>query len=122
VIEPASPELQADSLPSEPGEKPEEYWNVLPCPPPEDLPNPGIESRSPASQEDFLPAEPPGKPILALPTTSLRLNFLICKIGIVSLLESMYDTSEVSPGNQEVILCGCSVTSSLEMSGLQVML
>ena len=33
----------------------------LPCPPPEDLPNSGIEPRSPALQTDSLPAEQPGK-------------------------------------------------------------
>ena len=27
----------------------QEYWSGLPCPPPGDLPNPGIESTSPAS-------------------------------------------------------------------------
>ena len=40
----------------------QEYWSVLPGPPPGDLPNPGIEPRSPALQADSLPAEPPGKP------------------------------------------------------------
>jgi len=34
----------------------------LPCPPPGDLPNPGIEPRSPALQADSSPSEPPGKP------------------------------------------------------------
>ena len=34
----------------------------LPCPPPGDLPNAGIEPRSPALQADSLPSEPPGKP------------------------------------------------------------
>ena len=34
-----------------------EYWSGLPFPPPEDLPNPGIELRSPALQADFLPTE-----------------------------------------------------------------
>ena len=32
----------------------------LPCPPPGDLPNPGIEPRSPALQVDSLTSEPPG--------------------------------------------------------------
>ena len=32
------------------------------CPPPGDLPNPGIEPRSPTLQVDSLPSEPPGKP------------------------------------------------------------
>ena len=40
----------------------QEYWSGLPCPSPEDLPNPGIEPRSPTLQADSLPAEPPGKP------------------------------------------------------------
>ena len=34
----------------------------MPCPPPGDLPNPGIVSRSPALQADSLPSEPPTKP------------------------------------------------------------
>ena len=32
------------------------------CPPPGDLPNPGIEPGSPALQADSLPSEAPGKP------------------------------------------------------------
>ena len=39
-----------------------EYWSGLPCPSPEDLPNPGIEPRSPTLQVDSLPAEPCGEP------------------------------------------------------------
>ena len=31
----------------------QEYWNRLPCPPPGDLLNPGIEPRSPTLQADF---------------------------------------------------------------------
>ena len=34
------------------------------CPPPGDLPNPGIKPRPPALQADSLPTEPQGKPIL----------------------------------------------------------
>ena len=36
----------------------QEYWNRLPCPPPGDLPNPGIDPKSPVSpalQENSLP-------------------------------------------------------------------
>ena len=43
----------------------QEYWSGLPCPPPEDLPNPGIEPASltsPAFQVGSLPLVPPGKP------------------------------------------------------------
>ena len=40
----------------------QEYWSGLPCSPPWDLPNPGIEPRSPTLQADSLPSEPAGKP------------------------------------------------------------
>ena len=40
----------------------QEYWNRLPFPTPEDLPNPGIECKSPALHVDSLLSEPPGKP------------------------------------------------------------
>ena len=59
-IEPSSPALQADSLPSATREA-QEYWSAWPIPFPGDLPNPGIEPVSPALQADSLPAELPGK-------------------------------------------------------------
>ena len=44
----------------------QEYWSGLPCPPPGDLPNPGIKPasfKSPAlAGEFFIPLVPPGKP------------------------------------------------------------
>ena len=39
----------------------QECWSGLPCPPPGDLPNLGIEPRSPALQADSVPSEPLGK-------------------------------------------------------------
>ena len=39
----------------------QEYWSGLPCPPPGELPNPGIEPRSPTLQADSLLSEPLGK-------------------------------------------------------------
>ena len=44
----------------------QEHWSGLPCPPPGDLPDPGIKPWSPASpalQADSLPTNPPGNPI-----------------------------------------------------------
>ena len=38
----------------------QEYWSGLPCPPPGDLPNPGIKHVSPALQADSLPLSHPG--------------------------------------------------------------
>ena len=40
----------------------QEYWSGLPCPPPGDLPIPGIEPGFPALQEDSLLSELTGKP------------------------------------------------------------
>ena len=40
----------------------QEYWSGLPCPPSEDLPNPGNKPRSPTLWADSLLSEPPGKP------------------------------------------------------------
>ena len=40
----------------------QEHWSRLPCPPSEDLPDPGIEPRSICIAGVFLPSEPPGKP------------------------------------------------------------
>ena len=41
----------------------QEYWNVLPFPPPGDLLDPGIKPGFPALLDDSLPSEPPGKPL-----------------------------------------------------------
>uniref|UniRef100_A0A8B9W367 CIDE-N domain-containing protein n=1 Tax=Bos mutus grunniens TaxID=30521 RepID=A0A8B9W367_BOSMU len=43
----------------------QEYWSGLPCPPPGDIPNPGIEPRPPTLQ-DSLSSEPPGKLLACL--------------------------------------------------------
>ena len=43
----------------------QEYWSGLPCPPPGDLSDPGIEPttpESPAWAGGFFTTEPPGKP------------------------------------------------------------
>ena len=44
----------------------QEYWSGLPCPPPGDLPDPGIEPvsllTSPALAGEFFTTEPPGMP------------------------------------------------------------
>ena len=40
----------------------QEYQSGLPCPPPRNLPDAGIEPGFPILQADSLPSEPPGKP------------------------------------------------------------
>ena len=63
----------------------QEYWSGLPCPPPSDLPNTGIEPRSPALQVDALPSEPPGKTVRKLLSglnSSCILQFIIDSLKI----------------------------------------
>ena len=57
----------------------------MPCPPPRDLPNPGIEPRSLELQEDSLLSEPPGKPKNTM-------------AGSLSLLQGIFPTQELSLG------------------------
>ena len=54
----------------------QEYWSGLPCPPPGDLPDPGIELRSPALQADPLLSEASGKPLT--PKSLWKLNKVTC--------------------------------------------
>ena len=53
----------------------QEYWSGLPCPPPGDLPDPGIRPMSLALQADSLPTVPPGKPCRAF---HLLKAFVMC--------------------------------------------
>ena len=58
-----------------------EDWNGLPCPPPRDLPNPGIKPMSLISPElaGSLPLAPPGKPQWALYLLLNIIKFIIKK-------------------------------------------
>ena len=70
------------------GDSHQEYWSVLPCPPPGDLRNPGIKPRSLTLQADSLPSDPPGKPkntgvgslsfLQIFPTQESNWGFLHC--------------------------------------------
>ena len=73
----------------------EEYWSGLPCPPPGDLPNPGIEPRTPTLQVDSLPSEPPGKPQNS-------------GVGSLSLLQGSFLTQKL---NQGLLHCRQILTS-----------
>ena len=62
-----------------------EYWSGLSCPPPGDLPNPGIKAKSPTVQVDSLLSEPPGNP----ENTG---------VGSLSLLQGNFLTQESNQG------------------------
>ena len=63
----------------------QEYWSGWPCPPPGDLPNPGIEPESPTLQVDSLPSESPGEPKNA-------------GVGRLFLLQGIFPTQELNRG------------------------
>ena len=82
----------------------------MPCPPPGDLPNPGIEPRSPAFQMDSLPSEPPGKPknngVGRRSFKSRQMDSFQERTGSRAFL---YALSVLSPGGRRV----CSLKSPL---------
>ena len=53
----------------------QQYWSGLPCPPPEDLPNPGSNPR--LSLTGCLPLMPPGKPNFILREAYFILFYLL---------------------------------------------
>ena len=55
----ATPWTAACQAPLSLGFPRQEYWSGLPCPPPGDLPNLGIEPRSPSLADGFFTTEPP---------------------------------------------------------------
>ena len=72
----------------------QEYWSVLPCPSPGDLPRLWIKPGSFAMQADSLPSEPPGKP-LGKNTQRIFLNMsIILEAHNVSL--SHYVTTKLA--------------------------
>ena len=50
----------------------QKYWSGLPCPPPEDLPDPGIKPKSPALAGRFFTIEPPGKPLVEVDNNQIE--------------------------------------------------
>ena len=60
----------------------QEYCSGLPCPPPGDLPNPGIQLRSATWQADSLPSDPSGKP----KNTGVRSPSLLQRIFLIQEL------------------------------------
>ena len=61
-----TPWTAANQAPLSMGFSRQGYWNGLPIPSPEDLPDPGIEPGSPALQADSLLTELQGKPNLCI--------------------------------------------------------
>ena len=63
----ATPQTVAHQAPLSMGFSRQEYWSGLPCPPPRNFPDPGIEPRSPASpavHANSLPLRQQGSPLM----------------------------------------------------------
>ena len=89
----ATPWAVARQAPPSMGLSRQGYWSGLPCPPPGNLPNPGIEARSPALQADSLPSEPPGK----------TRNSGVTSLSLLHCRWILYQLSY--PGSLNYILC-----------------
>ena len=77
--------FEAHEAPLSVGFPRQEYWSGLPSLPPEDLPNPGIESVSPVSpalQKDSLPLSHQGKP----PVVILKINITLLTKNVFFIL------------------------------------
>ena len=86
----------------------QEYWSGLPCPPPRDLPDPGIQPASPVSpalQADSLP-EQPGKHLHLL--TWLKLN--LSRLWNKRLLEASW-WERLTVGKLGLVLMGWAMLS-----------
>ena len=61
----------------------QEYWSGFPCPPPRDLPHPGIEPTPPALAGGFFTTEPPGRPLF--PYRLLQNILMFCQTRFLRL-------------------------------------
>ena len=78
------------------GDSPGKNTGGGPCPPPGDLPNPGIKPRSPTLQVDSLPSEPPGKhKVTEVQVKSVSIYLPIC-LSILAALHGMQDLSSLT--------------------------
>ena len=104
----------------------QEYWSGLPCPPPGDLANPGIEPVSPALQAGSLPSEPP-LVLIFVNTTHTHTHtytqcdgccfsflffffFFFCNLAVdLRVVLSLYGTKGIE---EQVSLCNLQVSQS----------
>ena len=68
----------------------QEHWSGLPCPPPGDLPHPGLEPRSHALQVGSLLTESPGNALIYISIDSFYIYFIIlaCHFNVQIALQA----------------------------------
>ena len=97
----------------------QEYWSGLPCPPPGDLPDPGIESRSPALQVDSLLSEPPGKPLTLQVSEFQDYSFSIFLANLPVLFRDhlfLIKLPNIANSNQHLLRTFTFFNSSLQLA------
>ena len=77
----------------------QEAWRGLPCPPPGDLPNPGVEPRSLTLQADSFLSEPTGKP------QRLRVRRIKSKALAVLLSDPAHAIPDLTPVTLPLTVC-----------------
>ena len=82
----------------------QEYCSGLPCPPPGDVPHPGIEPGSLALQADSWPSEPPGKPLWSRELWSSQALYKTNTINIWSCVELKHTKTSKKTHNPAVLL------------------
>ena len=84
----------------------QEYRSGLPCPPPGDGPNPGIESRSPALEGEFFTTDPRKNHPLPLPPCPVWYDkhFCFC-CSIAKSCPTLYDPMDCNTPGSSVIHC-----------------
>ena len=73
----------------------QKYWNGLPCPPPGNLPDPGIELASPALAGRFFTTELPGKPVSEYTLSKISAFFILITVQLINFLKMFLNTKEI---------------------------
>ena len=111
----------------------QEYWSWLPCPPPGDLPDPGIKPvslMSPHWQAGSLPLVPPGKPSAWCVMGPFLLNeemhklerawrdFIYCDLVFVTLKKWHLNFISFLSSNGDLLVCYVKILMNLHCEAL----
>ena len=84
----------------------QECWSRLPCPPPGDLPDSGIEPMSPTLACGFFTTEPPGR------SYTLSFFLCICAIARASQVVQWLKKEEEEEEEERKFTCQCRICES----------
>ena len=120
----ATPWTVAHQAPLSMGFSRQEYWSGLPCPPPVDLSDPGIEPASPASpslQADSLPLSHWRSPELNTVLSNTSQNLVVffrwfsLKVELIMIQDHLFNFSFMSPQKVAIFSSYLFCTFTLKM-------